>query len=354
MERIPVATCLTVLLSLLVSGPGLLRRGEEVAPEDSALSLRPEALWEWQVHRLVTYIFVYEDVISLVCGVVIIWYFASGFEKNMGTVKHCFCTVAFAISSALLYILLRAIVSRFLETEDAKGFMPVAFAMLGVSITRSRMKRTMLFGFYFSMLLIPWLLLCVSCLIPHSSPLGNISGLVIGEIYGYGYCFGLDLPESAVSRLDQKFPFRLLKRIKGLKYVPGSLAERRASQSRKLNPVPGSYPTQSYHSSPPSAVPIIQMHPNAHALGSRPQYPLGHPNAPVPNPATGAFGELYIQHHFHTPAGSSFSSPFSQHLGVPEVPKMTDHTVSGIHQTATFPTTGAVSGTADFCRVHVG
>nr|XP_056720822.1 rhomboid domain-containing protein 2 [Euleptes europaea] len=354
MEQIPVATCLTVWLSLLVSGPGLLRWGAGVASGDSAFSLRPEAVLQWQVHRLVTYIFVYEDVISLVCGAVIIWYFAGGFEKTMGTVKHCFCTVAFAISSALLYLMLRAVVSGLLELEDAKGFTPVAFAMLGVSITRSRMKRTVLFGVYFPMFLVPWLLLCVACLIPHSSLLGNICGLLIGEVYGYGYCFGLDLPESAVSRLDQKFPFRLLKRIKGLKYVPGSLAERRASQSRKLNPVPGSYPTQTYHSSPPPALPVVQMHPGAHALGSWPQHPLGHSHTPVPNPTAGAFGELYIQNNFHVPPASSSSFPVSQHLGAHDVPKRTDHTVTGIHQAAAFPTTGAALGPADLCQVHVG
>ncbi|XP_048375536.1 rhomboid domain-containing protein 2 [Sphaerodactylus townsendi] len=354
MERIPVATCLTVLLSLLVSGPGLLQWGSEVAPEGSALSLRPEAVRQWQVHRLVTYIFVYEDVISLLCGAVIIWYFAGGFEKNMGTVKHFFCTVAFAISSGLLYLLLRAVISGLLEMEDVKGFTPVAFAMLGVSITRSQMKRTLLFGVYFPLLLLPWLLLCVACLIPHSSVLGNICGLLIGEAYGYRYCFGLDLPESAISRLDQKFPFRLLKRIRGLKYVPGSLAERRASQSRKLNPAPGSYPTQSYHSSPPPALPVVQMNPSSHALESWPQHPLGHPPTLVPSPTSGAFRDLYVHNNFHGPPASASSFPLAQPLGVHDVPKTTDHTATGIHQAAAFPITGTALGSADLCRVHMG
>uniref|UniRef100_A0A8V1API4 Peptidase S54 rhomboid domain-containing protein n=1 Tax=Gallus gallus TaxID=9031 RepID=A0A8V1API4_CHICK len=50
----------------------------------------------FSVHRLVTYIFVYEDLISLTCGAVVIWYFAGSFEKNVGTVKHCFFTLVFA------------------------------------------------------------------------------------------------------------------------------------------------------------------------------------------------------------------------------------------------------------------
>lgn len=50
---------------------------------------------------------------------------------------------------------------------------------------------------------------------------------------GLGYCFCLDLPESVASKLDQRFPFAVLKRIPGLKYIPGSSAERRATESSK-------------------------------------------------------------------------------------------------------------------------
>lgn len=50
---------------------------------------------------------------------------------------------------------------------------------------------------------------------------------------GLGYCFCLDIPESVSSKLDRLFPFSLLKRVPGLKYIPGSLAERRASESIK-------------------------------------------------------------------------------------------------------------------------
>ncbi|NXJ22538.1 RHBD2 protein, partial [Dicrurus megarhynchus] len=184
-----------------------------------------------EVHRLITYIFVYEDLISLTCGAVIIWYFAGSFEKNVGTVKHCILTAAFSVLSALLYLFLEPLVSRLLEVGDAKGFMPVAFATLGVSTTRSRMKRTLFFGCRVPVVLVPWFGLCIAWFVPHSSLLGNLCGLLVGEAYGLGYCFCLDFPESVGSKLDRVFPFTLLKRIPGLKYIPGSLAERRASEN---------------------------------------------------------------------------------------------------------------------------
>ncbi|NXQ79756.1 RHBD2 protein, partial [Nyctibius grandis] len=221
----------------------------------SAASLRPAALRAGEVHRLVTYIFVYEDLISLTCGAIIIWYFAGSFEKNVGTVKHCFLTIAFAVLSALLYLLVETVVSRVSEVEDAKGFMPVAFATLGVSTTRSRMKRTLFFWVRVPVVLVPWFMLCIAWFIPRSSLLINLCGLLAGEAYGLGYCFCLDFPESVGSKLDRVFPFSLLKRIPGLKYIPASLAERRAFESSQINPAPGAYPTQSYYCSSPPAPP---------------------------------------------------------------------------------------------------
>ncbi|KAM6242105.1 rhomboid domain-containing protein 2 [Porphyrio hochstetteri] len=229
-EQPPAAAAVTLLLSLGASAPGLLRGA---SAGRSAASLRPAALRAGEVHRLVTYIFVYEDLVSLACGAIIIWYFASSFEKNVGTVKHCFLTIAFAILSALLFLLLEALVSQVSEVADAKGFMPVAFAMLGVSATRSRMKRALVLGVRVPVVLLPWLLLCTAWLIPHSSLLSNLSGLLAGEAYGLGYCSCLDFPESVGSKLDQLFPFCLLKRVPGLSYVPGSAAERRAAASSR-------------------------------------------------------------------------------------------------------------------------
>lgn len=95
--------------------------------------------------------------------------------------KHCILTALFSVLSALLYLLLEPLVSRLLEVGDAKGFMPVAFAMLGVSTTRSRMRRTLLVGCRVPVVLVPWLGLCMAWFVPHSSLLGNLCGLLVGE-----------------------------------------------------------------------------------------------------------------------------------------------------------------------------
>ncbi|XP_074201986.1 rhomboid domain-containing protein 2 isoform X3 [Camelus bactrianus] len=111
-------------------------------------------------------------------------------------------------------------------------------------------------------------------------------------------------------KLDQKFPFSLMRRISMFKYISGSSAERRAAHSRKLNPVPGSYPTQSGHPHLSPNHPVAQMQ---HASGQKalswPASTPGHmPSLPPYQPASGL---CYVQNHFGTTPNSSGVYPAS-------------------------------------------
>nr|XP_031543187.1 rhomboid domain-containing protein 2 isoform X2 [Vicugna pacos] len=128
--------------------------------------------------------------------------------------------------------------------------------------------------------------------------------------YGLTYCYSIDLPEQVALKLDQKFPFSLMRRISMFKYISGSSAERRAAHSRKLNPVPGSYPTQSGHPHLSPNHPVAQMQ---HASGQKaPSWPAsapGHmPSLPPYQPASGL---CYVQNHFGTTPNSSGVYPAS-------------------------------------------
>ncbi|XP_004840138.1 rhomboid domain-containing protein 2 [Heterocephalus glaber] len=316
--EMPCATFFTALVSLLVSGPRLFSLQPPQAPSD--LSLRSEAVRNWQVYRLVTYIFVYENPVSLFCGAVIIWRFAGNFEKSVGTIRHCFFTLIFTVSSAIIFLSLEAVssLSKLGEVEDARGFTPVAFAMLGVSTIRTRMRRVLVLGVVMPSILVPWLLLGASWLIPQTSFLSNLCGLLIGLLYGLTYCCNLDIPEQVALKLDQTFPFSLMRRMPMFKYVSGSLAERRAAQSRKLNPVLGSYPTQSCHPHRPLSYPVIQMqHPSGQQPAPWPTCTSGHmPSLPPYQPASGL---CYVQNHCGpTPSSSSvYPVPAGTSLVVP-------------------------------------
>ncbi|XP_023511193.1 rhomboid domain-containing protein 2 isoform X3 [Equus przewalskii] len=127
---------------------------------------------------------------------------------------------------------------------------------------------------------------------------------------GLTYCYSIDLSERVALKLDQKFPFSLMRRISVFKYVSGSSAERRAAHSRKLNPVPGSYPSQSGHPHLTPSHPVAQMqHASGQKLASWPACAPGHmPSLPPYQPASGL---CYVQNHFGTVPNSSGVYPAS-------------------------------------------
>ncbi|XP_037362755.1 rhomboid domain-containing protein 2 isoform X3 [Talpa occidentalis] len=119
-----------------------------------------------------------------------------------------------------------------------------------------------------------------------------------------------DWQERVALKLDQKFPFSLMRRISMFKYISGSSAERRAAHSRKMNPVPGSYPTQSGHPHLSPNHPVAQMqHTSGQKLASWPPSAPGHmPSLPPYQPASGL---CYVQNHFGTTPNSSGVYPAS-------------------------------------------
>ncbi|XP_029468577.1 rhomboid domain-containing protein 2 isoform X2 [Rhinatrema bivittatum] len=287
-----------------------------------------------EVHRLITYIFFHEDLTSLLCSCMLIWYFGGGFEANVGTVKHCLFTLVFAVSSALLYLTFHAMPFGYGGQERTQGYTTVAFAMVSAATTRSRMRRLLLLGFMIPTMLVPWLFLFVTLFIPHMSVVSNLCGILVGLMYGLGGCFFLDPPEATISRLDQKLPFRLLKRIPGLKYVPGSAAERRAAQTRKINPPPGSYPTQQYYYPQPS-FPASNTAP--HSMPPEPalqnSYTPGHSQGPSFLTANAtAHGTLHGQNH-PTTGLASHGHYFSQSESSPSQTAFPSLT-SGMHAEA--------------------
>ncbi|XP_069471031.1 rhomboid domain-containing protein 2 [Ambystoma mexicanum] len=338
---------LTVLACLAASAPTLLRTSSG-ALEDTAscLDLDPGTVASLSdVHRLVTYAFYHEDWNSLLCSYLIIWYFGGGFEQSVGTVKHCFLTLVFTVSSSLLYLALHAGATTFgLEKkEHVQGFTTVVFAMISAFTISSRLRRVLFMGFLIPTKVLPLVFLAVSLFLPHASFLSNLCGILVGIAYGLGGCSFLDLSEPVVTKLDQKFPFNVMRRIPAVKYVPGSTAERRASQNRKLNPPPGPYPTQQYYPYPaqglpgPSIIPGLgHSHvPNQHHHGP-PSYQSGAPHGAVhvPSSMPAPQGHCCNHSHINSSAGGypsgTWAVPMSGHAEVMQhhhaVPQLAEST----------------------------
>ncbi|KAM3933277.1 rhomboid domain-containing protein 2 [Leptodactylus fuscus] len=242
---------LTIVLSLVISVPGMRR---VASAETSKLDLEAGVLESASFHRLVTYIYFHEDLPTLACSCFIVWYFGGGFEQNVGTVKFCILTPLFAVWNGLLYLVVIATGISPQGDGKVQGFTSVAFSMMSIFIIRSNLRRLILLGFMVPTKVMPLLFLIPALFIPHAPLLSNLCGILVGVIYGMGVCFFLEPSESLLSRMDQMVPFRLIKGIPVWRYIPATSAERSASQTRKINPPPGSYPTQQYYV-PPQGLP---------------------------------------------------------------------------------------------------
>lgn len=121
----------------------------------------------------------------------------------------------------------------------------------------------------------------------------------------------------------------------------------------RLNPAPGSYPIQSYPSSPPPAFPAMQIQPPNHQIpGLWAQHPPGHTHTPAPNQPIAGFGEQCLLNHYPLPPVGSFPLP-SHRLGEQHLhPSRTDGSVASVPQGLGFPASVAASGSAELSQVR--
>ncbi|KAG8451676.1 hypothetical protein GDO86_003750 [Hymenochirus boettgeri] len=301
---------MTMLLSLAISTPALLGR-ESYEVGDARYDLEPGVVETRTVYRLISYIFFHDDLSSLLCSFLIIWYFGGGFEENIGTAKFWFLTPIFSMSSGLLYLALLAVGLNLQANVKVQGFTSVGFAMLSTFTTRSCFSRMPFFGFLVPTKVLPLFFLIIALFIPHAPVLSNVCGILTGVAYGMGL---LDFPETMMSRVDHTFPFRLLKRIPIWTYIPASSAERKAAQTRKINPPPGSYPTQQYYMPPQGLGDTYSPYRNAKP-GSWPPSTcaLGH----SPNPMINVFKDpVCMGNHAHL---NSCTSALTDEVRIPSV-----------------------------------
>ncbi|XP_072272981.1 rhomboid domain-containing protein 2 isoform X2 [Pyxicephalus adspersus] len=288
------ASTLTILLSLAISVPALINtaKGEDV---EVKLDLEAELLKKVAGYRLVTYIYFNEDLPTMVCSILLIWYFGGGFEENIGTVKFCILTPLFAICTGVLYLAVTATGFSPQAHVSVEGFTTVAFSMVSVFTIRTSLRRLIFCGFMVPIRIMPVLFLIVALLLPHAPVLSNVCGIVVGVICG---CFCLDPSEPLLSRIDQMLPFRVLRNITLWRYIPATMAERSASQNKKLNPPPGSYPTQQYYTPPEGLKNTYSPYHHARVPGSWPppgvsSYPFSSASGDYHNPNQDCSGQSH-------------------------------------------------------------
>ncbi|XP_072514860.1 rhomboid domain-containing protein 2 [Salminus brasiliensis] len=282
------------------------------------LSLESSLLLNIHVHKLLTYSFYHKDVGHLILSVGVLVFFCSGLEKGVGTVRFLHQLLLLSTSVGLPHILLELLLFPPTNRSSVSGLIPVSLAVLGMVTINSRMRKAPLLGVNVPTASFPWLLLLlITLFIPNTVLLCNVVAVVIGEMYGMGWFSVLEMSESRACVLEKKMPFRLLKKIAGVQFVPASAEERKKTLHVVCNPPPGSYPVQAYAPAPLSAPQAAGSQPNS--LDGWPYATYAQQNYTVPSPYSGygvanSFGSSHGHSHGHGHSCGHSHGHSHQHL----------------------------------------
>lgn len=208
-----------------------------------ALSVGASVFLNGRIHKLVTYSFYHQTSAQLILNVVALLFLCGSLENGFGTVRFLFFFSVLSTTTGLFYSL-EDLLRGGSEQNEAEGLFPAVLACVTLTTTHTKVTKGFLCGISFPAMALPWILLIIASFAPRSSLPCNIIAILVGWIHGKGWFSHLEFSEAKASVLEKTMPFRLLKRIGGVMFVPASTEERRKTILPQINPTPGSYPVQ--------------------------------------------------------------------------------------------------------------
>ncbi|KAK2816950.1 hypothetical protein Q5P01_025141 [Channa striata] len=160
---------------------------------------------EGHLHRLFIYPFHHRTFAQLLLNITALVFLSGSLEKGVGTVRFLFLFLLMSTTTGLTYSFVDLL-------QDDSGQRPVEG-------------------------LVPVVLAVLPC---------NVIAILVGWMYGKGWFSFLDISEARAGVLEKTLPFRFLKRVSHVMFIPASIEERRKTLLPQINPTPGSYPVQAY------------------------------------------------------------------------------------------------------------
>ncbi|KAM8880534.1 rhomboid domain-containing protein 2 [Spinachia spinachia] len=243
-DVVPVLTSGILTLALLSCALFGIQTYLELPP--GLLSVGATVFQDGHLHRLITYAFNHKTSAQLLLNVAALVLLSGSLERGVGTVRFLFLFFLLSSTTGFLYSVLDLMQSGDGQ-NPAGGLVPVTLACVALTTMRTKMTKGFLCGISFPTMALPWVLLLItSAVVPHSVLPCNIIGILVGWMYGKGWLSLLNMSEVRAGALEKTVPFRLLRSIRGVKFVPASTEERRKTLLPQINPTPGSYPVQAY------------------------------------------------------------------------------------------------------------
>ncbi|XP_047435168.1 rhomboid domain-containing protein 2 [Mugil cephalus] len=198
------------------------------------------------IHRLFMYPLYHKTFDQLVLNITALVFLSGSLEKGVGTVRFLLFFLLLSTTTGLFYSFLDLLQNDYIQGHT-EGLVPVTLACVALTTMHTKMNKSFLCGFSFPSMALPWVFLIItSALIPHSVLPFNIIGILTGWMYGRGWFSILHMSEARAGAVEKMMPFRLLRSITTVVFVPASTEEKRKILLPKINLTPASYPVQIY------------------------------------------------------------------------------------------------------------
>lgn len=243
-EVVPVPT--SGILSVVLLSCALFGNQTYFNFTQDVFSVGASVFQKGHLHRLLTYPFYHQTFAQLLLNITALVFLSGSLEKGFGTVRFLFWFTLLSTTTGLFYSFLDLLLGDGGQSH-AEGLLPVALACVALTTMHTKMTKAFLCGVSFPTMALPWVLLIITtALVPNSMLPCNIIAVLVGWMYGKGRFSPVDLSEARAAVLEKIMPFRLLRRISGVMFIPVSTEERRKIILPQINPMPGSYPVQAY------------------------------------------------------------------------------------------------------------
>ncbi|XP_035515539.1 rhomboid domain-containing protein 2 [Morone saxatilis] len=254
---------------------------------EGVLSIGACVFQNGHLYGILLFPFYHKTFAQLLLSIATLPLLSGSLEKGFGTLRFLLLFLLMSTTIGSIYSFLD-----YIQIDSspipAEGLLPVALACVSAITKRTKMTRSFLCGVSFPTMALPLVLLIITtALVPHSVLTCNVLAILVGWMYGKGWFSALDLSEARAGVVEKMVPFRWLRSIRGVMFVPASREERNKTLLPQINPTPGSYPVQAY--APVSSI---------NTAGTTAESYEGWPNltgtlsghSPPPNPLASAHG----------------------------------------------------------------
>ncbi|XP_077427211.1 rhomboid domain-containing protein 2 [Vanacampus margaritifer] len=301
-DAVPVIT--SGMLLIILTSCALYGLQTYLDISEGSLSVGASVFVKGHVHTLFTYPFYHRTLTQLLLSICTIVFLSGSLEKGYGTVRFLFVCILMSTTTGLLYAFLE-LLQESNGSGPTEGLVPMALACVALTTTHTKMTKAFLCGVTFPTMALPWVFVLISsAIIPHTVLPCSIIATLIGWMHGRGWFSFMDISEARASLAEKTLPFRLLRSISMLVFVPAATEDRRKTLLPQINPTPGSYPVQVYVPASCANIAVsgsVTMHEgwsNPISAVSGPA-PLFNPHASAPSLGGTSHGQSCHQSHGH-------------------------------------------------------